>query len=51
MKARTPPPFEELSAGDNDLRKNLIQSTLFIQEKTYKDTPPIMTSEDPALWW
>ncbi|KAJ8364530.1 hypothetical protein SKAU_G00133610 [Synaphobranchus kaupii] len=42
---------------DDDLKRNLIQSTLSIQEKTYKelemyrDMPPIMTSEDPALWW
>ncbi len=49
-------PLEELFAEDDDLKRNLIQSTLSIQEKTYKeleiyrDISPIMTSEDPALW-
>ncbi|KAJ8349851.1 hypothetical protein SKAU_G00249810 [Synaphobranchus kaupii] len=50
-------PLEELFAEDDDLKRNLLQSTLSIQEKTdkelemYRDMPPIMTSEDPALWW
>lgn len=50
-------PLEELFAEDDDLKRNLLQSTVSIQEKTdkelemYRDMPPIMTSEDPALWW
>lgn len=50
-------PLEELFAEDDALKENLIQSTLSTQEQTakelemYRDMLPLMTSEDPALWW
>nr|XP_055050617.1 E3 SUMO-protein ligase ZBED1-like isoform X2 [Misgurnus anguillicaudatus] len=50
-------PLEELFAEDDALKENLIQSTLSIQEQTvkelemYRDMLPLMTSEDPAIWW
>lgn len=49
--------MEELFAEDDALKENQIQSTLSIQEKTYKelemyrDMLSILTSEDPAVWW